>query len=612
VPPRAHAANPDRQEVPVARLPSDDGDARSGQNGDHGESPENDERAELDTTGEHDPGSGESRDSRGSDSGTPAAEQPDADESLFDSLWRPEPTSASDEAPAVAAFHASSAEADGYRPDRVDSSSEAVSSGDARPARSRRSLILRYTAIGTAAVLALLVGIGGYVYAKLDGNLSTFDAGGLSHNRPAEAAANAQGQRPENILLIGSDSRSGSANEQLGGGDAAGARSDTTILLHVYADHKHAVGVSIPRDAIVDIPSCRLPNGKWTAAQQDVMFNAAFAVGGYPGGNVACTQNTVERLTGIRIDHTVVIDFAGFAAMTDALGGVQVCVPNNVDSYGIHLTKGIQTLKGQQALSYVRARHGLGDGSDIGRMKRQQAFLSAVLKKVLAQGIFSNPVRLYDLANAATKSMTVDPGLDSVPKLISFADSLRGIKLDDVSFVTPPWRYDGSRVELVHPDVDTLWQLLREDHTLNGATTGSGGATTTPAPITPPSQVAVAVDNGTTTNGLASATAQRLRDLGFDTRGFANAASSDHTTTTITYGPGQLDAARELARYVPAKLVAGGSGSTLMLTLGTDFSSVRDTPSPTATSTPSSVPTSIAQNTRPADANVCSDVSFGS
>lgn len=476
-----------------------------------------------------------------------------------------------------------------------------------RPPRGRRSRILRYTAIGTAVVLAALLGVGGYVYAKLDGNLSTFDASGLSHHRPPSAAADARGHKPENILLIGSDSRAGS-NEALGGGNEPGARSDTTILLHVYADHKHAVGVSIPRDAIVGIPSCKLPDGQWSSAQQDAMFNSAFAEGDSASGNVACTQNTVEKLTGIRIDHTVVIDFSGFAGMTDALGGVQVCVPNAVDSYGIHLSKGIQTVQGQEALSYVRARHGFGDNSDVGRMKRQQAFMSSLLKKMLAQGVLGNPVRLYDLANVATRSMTVDPGLDSVSKLLGFADSLHGIKLSDVSFVTPSWRYDGSRIALVHPDVDVLWRLLREDRTLSGAST-TGGAGPSTAPTTPPSQVQVAVYNGTGTNGLAGATASKLQQIGFDTRGAYTATSPDHTATTITYGPGQLDAARELATRVAARLVAATSGKTLTLTLGSDFVGVGT--GATGSASIGSIPASIAQNTRPADTNVCSDISYG-
>ncbi|MGR7001680.1 LCP family protein [Yinghuangia aomiensis] len=194
-----------------------------------------------------------------------------------------------------------------------------------------------------------------------------------------------------NVLIMGSDSRSGD-NAKFGGGKGDVGRSDTT-LLHVYADGKHAVAVSIPRDTIVDMPSCRKPDGTWTRPQSNVMFNDAFSVGNTASGNPACTQNTVEKLTGLRIDHTIVVDFAGFAAMTSAVrrrrsmpaeeevfeGDLN---PNKGSRGQLVFPKGKQTVSGQKALDYVRLRHGIGDGSDIGRIKRQQAFVSSLVKKI--------------------------------------------------------------------------------------------------------------------------------------------------------------------------------------------------------------------------------------
>ncbi|MCL2733768.1 MAG: LCP family protein, partial [Actinomycetia bacterium] len=259
--------------------------------------------------------------------------------------------------------------------------------------RSRKRWIIGI-AVG---LVVLVVGGAGVVYLKLNANISTFDSSGLSKNRPQAAKADANGNKPVNVLLIGSDTRSGE-NGKLGG-SASGAigRSDTTILLHVYPDHKHAVGISIPRDSLVDIPPCLLPDGKWSADQPSAMFNSAFSMGDTAKGNPACTQNTIEKLTGLRVDHTMVVDFAGFAAMTSAVDGVEVCVPNNLYQGDMNpnlghkgklvLPAGMQNLSGQKALDYVRVRHGVGDNSDVGRMMRQQAFLSALIAKIKGQGM---------------------------------------------------------------------------------------------------------------------------------------------------------------------------------------------------------------------------------
>ncbi|MFJ6777533.1 LCP family protein, partial [Kitasatospora sp. NPDC091257] len=343
----------------------------------------------------------------------------------------------------------------------------------------RRRRYLR-TAIGLAAVLVLsVVGAGAWFYHRLDNNITTFDSGGVATERPpAPVPASPGASVPVNVLLLGSDTRD-EGNDSLGGGDEGVGHSDTAILVHVYADHKHAVGVSIPRDTLVTIPSCKLPNGTWTTPKTDQMFNSAFTVGLAEKGNPACTQNTVEKLTGLRIDHTVVVDFKGAAAMSDAVGGVEACVPNDVNQYGIHLKKGLQKLSGQSAVDYLRTRHGIGDNSDIGRMKRQQAFLSSMIKKVQGQG-FSLPT-LLPLADAATKSLTVDEGLGTAMKLVDFARSIQDIKLSDVSFVTAPWRFAGDRIRLVQPDADALWKLLREDRTLDGqSTSGTGQVTSSP------------------------------------------------------------------------------------------------------------------------------------
>ncbi|MER0244782.1 LCP family protein [Streptomyces sp. HSW2009] len=319
----------------------------------------------------------------------------------------------------------------------------------------------------------LLVAAGaGWLYLRLNANIDTFDADGIAADRPRAGASRAQ-----NVLVIGSDART-DGNSALGGGDSEDVgRSDTAFLLHVYGDRKHAVAVSIPRDTLVDIPPCRLPDGTWTQPQRRTMFNAAYSVGQTAKGNPACTQNTVEKLTGLRVDHTVVIDFKGFAALTDVVGGVDVCLPQDVYEQDLNphrttrgerlFARGEQRVAGHRALDYVRLRHGIGDGSDIGRIKRQQAFVGSLFKKVKSDGL--TPTRVLPLADAATRSLTVDPGLGSVEKLASFALSLKDVDLHHTTFVTVPWRYEGARVAVVEPDATRLWELLRTDRPVDGA-----------------------------------------------------------------------------------------------------------------------------------------------
>ncbi|MFD8754705.1 LCP family protein [Kitasatospora sp. NPDC059577] len=512
----------------------------------------------------------------------------------------------------------------------------------------RRRRYLR-TAIGLAAVLVLSVaGAGAWFYHRLDSNITTFDAGGVATERPPAPVPVSPGASvPVNVLLLGSDTRD-DGNNALGGGDEGVGHSDTAIVLHIYADHKHAVGVSIPRDTLVTVPSCRRPNGTWTTPRNDQMFNSAFTVGEDPKGNPACTQNTVEKLTGLRIDHTVVVDFKGAAAMADAVGGVDACVPNDVDQYGIHLKKGLQKLSGQSAVDYLRARHGIGDSSDIGRMKRQQAFLSSMIKKVQGQG-FSLPT-LLPLADAATKSLTVDEGLGTAMKLVDFARSVQDIKLSDVTFVTAPWRFAGERVRLVQPDADTLWKLLREDRTLDGqSTAGTGQVTSSPAttpgadaPLTPDqAAVPITVVNGVGTPGLAGSGGEALKG-----RGFLNvtlgANEPGHQATRVAYDPALKAGADQVVALFPgAKAIEEPGSGAVTVTLGADYrpSGTRidsaTSPSPVPGSTPGTaptgaastgtaptgtaptgtapggIPTGIAENTRNADTDPCANLTFG-
>ncbi|MFI5642775.1 LCP family protein [Streptomyces goshikiensis] len=333
--------------------------------------------------------------------------------------------------------------------------------GSSEPPRHRGRRVLRRLAL--AMVLLVLVGAGAawWVYQKLDGNI-TEDTSAAAELRRFER------ERPthlvdgsQNILLIGSDSRSGAENRKYGR-DRGGERSDTTILLHLPADRKSATAVSIPRDLMADIPSCLQPDGSRTAARF-AQFNWAFQWGG-----AACTIRTVEKLSGIRIDHHMVVDFGGFKKMVDAIGGVEVCLkqPVNDAEAKLRLPAGRQNLQGEKALGFVRARYSLGNGSDTERMARQQQFLGSLVNKVQSNGVLLNPGRLYPLLDAATSSVTTDPQLASLRGLYELVRGVRDIPTEQIRFLTVPRRpyvANPNRDQLLEPDAALLFQQLRGD-----------------------------------------------------------------------------------------------------------------------------------------------------
>lgn len=315
----------------------------------------------------------------------------------------------------------------------------------------------------TAAGIVVLGGTGaGYLYFKLNDNLKTVDINqALGTDRPTKADNGS-----ENILVLGSDTRSGS-NKKLGGGtDDGSARSDTAMIVHVYEGHKKAGVVSIPRDTLVDRPECTDAKGGTHPAARGVMFNEAYSTGG-----AACAVKSVESLTGIRMDHYLEVDFTGFQKLIDDLGGVQVTTTEAIrdpDSH-LNLTAGTHTLDGQQALGLVRTRHGVGDGSDLGRIQLQQAFVKALVDQVKHIGVFTNPKKLYDLADTATNAVTTDSDLGSVNSLISFADGLKGISASHMNMVTMPVQYDPTnpnRVVVDRSKAQQVWTALKNDRAI--------------------------------------------------------------------------------------------------------------------------------------------------
>ncbi len=310
-------------------------------------------------------------------------------------------------------------------------------------------------AILTAAAVTL-------AYRHLDGDIRSQDVSGMLTDRPEKEEVEGP-KEPLNILVMGTDDRSceGCAID----GESGGGGSDTTLLVHVSADRQEAYGISLPRDALVTRPDCMDGDGEVIPGGELEMFNTAFALGG-----PACTIQTVEQLTGVLIDHYVTVDFNGFVDMVDAVGGVEVCIPKDVSDpeHNIFFDAGTQVLEGRQALNYVRERYVLSANSDIGRMRRQQAFIASMINKVVSAGTLTRPDRVYSFLSAATRSITVDEELGSIQDLVDLALQFRDTGLGSIEFVTVPNEaYAPDPNRLVWSDkADKLWKRVAKDKPL--------------------------------------------------------------------------------------------------------------------------------------------------
>ncbi|UAL30387.1 LCP family protein [Nocardioides rotundus] len=330
--------------------------------------------------------------------------------------------------------------------------------------RGKRATVLKVLGV-TVLVLALATALTVvFVVRHLNGNLEVIDISDKLQNRPEKEEVAGE-QEPLNILVMGSDTRQGAGNaiDKESGAEA----SDTTILLHLSADRRTAYGISIPRDSVVDRPACE--QGAIPPAE-NVMWNDAFTQGG-----PACTQQQFEQLTGVYVDDFIVVDFNGFKKMVDAIGGVEVCIPETIDdrAHGIYLEKGTREVEGREALAYVRQRYAVGNGSDIGRMKRQQAFIASMANKVVSARTLADPVRLFRFLDAATEALRVSPGLQDVQKLAGVGSQLNGIGLDNIQFLTIPWKVDPNDPNRVvwAPEAKEVWKRIANDQELTAKLT---------------------------------------------------------------------------------------------------------------------------------------------
>ena len=331
-----------------------------------------------------------------------------------------------------------------------------------------------------ATAVLSFVSVGGATAAvTLTGNIASVDAGkALGDDRPEKVVPDDPNAGAAlNIVLLGSDSRDGINGSIVKDGED-GARSDTTMIMHISADRSRVELVSIPRDSTVDVPACPTSSGGTTAPLYGAKFNAAFSEGFGAGGDIEsgalCVMKTIETLTDVWMDGFIVVDFAGFQKMIDAVGGVELCIPEDVyapKANNLRLDAGIQTLDGTTALQYARVRYEIGDGSDLGRIGRQQEILASLTRKVLGRDLLTNPPKMLKFLGAVTSSMTMSSNFASVQGLAGLAYSARNVRADTIAFMTVPNAYDpnNSANVLWTDESESLWDDLRNDRPLSDA-----------------------------------------------------------------------------------------------------------------------------------------------
>ncbi|MGW0843959.1 LCP family protein [Streptomyces sp. NPDC002787] len=403
---------------------------------------------------------------------------------------------------------------------------------------------------GSAAVVVLGVGgVGAWVYKDLDNNITGADVDGkLGGDRPVNLSPGSK-----NIMVVGSDSRDG-ANAKYGS-DLTTMQSDTLMVLHVPANREWATVVSFPRDSWVEISACDKGDGS-TSSPHQAKINEAFAIGGTSGevaGAAACSIRTVEANTGLRIDSFMSVDFQGFKGMVDALDGIEVCPEQAIKDKNalLDMKAGCQTVGGETALGYVRTRYAVGDGSDIGRIGRQQEFMEALAAK--AKSKLTSPTSLYDFLQSATKSLTTDEDLAGIDPLYDLASELKGIPSDRLTFLTVP-NYpreadvpsDRANIVWQYPQAADLFTSLANDKEVDKKRLQAQ----TKNDLIYASTVRVQVLNGTGVSGRAAAVAEKLSKAGFTVVGTGNAPENTDKTT-VTYPADLAKHAKVLASRLP-------------------------------------------------------------
>ncbi|MFE1049529.1 LCP family protein [Streptomyces olivaceus] len=452
--------------------------------------------------------------------------------------------------------------------------------------RSKGKKVLLWTG-GTMAFVVLAAGAGGYLYLKhLEGNVATTDVGtaGSSSFKKDEAF---------NILIIGTDKRTGEGNEGYGDKGSAG-HADTNILLHVSKDRSNATALSIPRDMIVDIPDCETTQDdgstKIIPGSSGVRFNQSL---GDLGRDAGCAMRTVAETTGVKPDHFMMADFNAVKTLTTAVGGVDVCVENAVDDPKSHLKlpAGESTVKGEQALAFVRTRHAFGNEGDLDRIKVQQQFLGSLMRKMSSGDTLTSPTKLVKLAEAATNALTVDKAIGSVGTLKDVALELKKVPPKNITFTTVPVLDNPAekvKATVVPNEAKApqVFDMIKNDISFTEVEQKekkekAAVAARLKGEKSEPGEVRVRVMNGGAPAGSAQQELAYLQtDAGVTKSENAGNAPEEAAKTTLEYAPDQADQARALAEILglsgaalkPGESVTNSQGlPTMTLTLGKDF-----------------------------------------
>ncbi|MEU1311434.1 LCP family protein [Streptomyces cinnamoneus] len=456
-----------------------------------------------------------------------------------------------------------------------------------KPKKSTKKKALMWTG-GTVGVVLVVTSVGGYLlYQHFNNNIDKIDVG-INNDAVTKG--------PVNILVIGTDKRSGDGNTGYGDDGSVG-HADTTLLFHVSEDRTNATALSIPRDMITDIPDCPTKKGGTTRTirgSKGVRFNESL---GQEERDPGCTWRTVEQLTGLKVTHFMMADFNAVKKLSSAVGGVEVCLGKDINDPKSHLklSKGRHEIQGEDALAFVRTRHSVGFESDLDRIKLQQQFLSSMIRKMKSGDTLSNPKKLYNLADAATQSLTVDTGIGSVSKLTALAKELSKVNLKNITFATVPVDDNPAEgknhktVVLNKAKAEPLFAMVRQDVSLTEVKekekkaqeeADAKQAALLQGPKAEPATVRVKVFNGSGRVGAAGETVSWMQNSKgmVRTSNGGNATGGKKDKTLLEFAPNQADQARRLAEAMglPADALKQTEGTAaptaeMTLTLGADF-----------------------------------------
>ncbi|MEV0639991.1 LCP family protein [Streptomyces sp. NPDC050619] len=440
---------------------------------------------------------------------------------------------------------------------------------------------------GSMAFVMAAAAIGGYAYLKhLEGNVATTDIG-------SAGASDFSKDEAFNILIIGTDKRTGEGNEGYGDKGSVG-HADTNILLHVSQDRTNATALSIPRDLIVDIPDCPTVQEDGSeeviAGLQDVRFNRSL---GESGRDPGCTMRTVEETTGIKPDHFMMADFNAVKTLTTAVDGVEVCVEKAVNDKEskLVLPAGTSKVEGERALAFVRTRHSFGNQGDLDRIKVQQQFLGSLMRKMASSDTLTSPRKLLKLADAATKALTVDKAIGKVGTLKDIALELKKVPTKNITFTTIPVTDNPTEeikatVVVNETTAPQVFDMIKNDVSFTAvkqqqAKEKAAVAARLKGAKSAASDVRVRILNGGAPGGSAQQQLAYLQtEAGVDKSENAGNAEQEQAKTTLEYAPDQADQARRLADIMglsgsamtPGESEINSQGlPTMTLTLGKDF-----------------------------------------